>query len=270
MSATATDSAVAEAPAAAPPSVGSQLRTARAAAQLTVDDIARALKFSPRQVEALEADNYAALPGGTIVRGFVRNYARLLKVDAEALLRQIDAAVPSAPVEVRPPDNMGAAGPPQGLNRFPPLLATVLVVSMAALLLGLWYFFAPSAPTRTVVGPAADATRQMAEPAAPALVPVLPSAGGNVVPPQASAPADLSAPALRFSFSARSWIEVLDRTGRSLHSGENPAGAQLVLTGAPPFDIVIGNAAAVSLSYGDRPVDLAPHTRAEVARLRLE
>ncbi|MFN6961162.1 MAG: helix-turn-helix domain-containing protein, partial [Rhodocyclaceae bacterium] len=77
-----------------PETVGAQLRAAREAAHLTYDDVARALKFSPRQIAALEADDYAALPGATIVRGFVRNYARLLKLDAAPLLQQLDAVLP--------------------------------------------------------------------------------------------------------------------------------------------------------------------------------
>ena len=36
------------------------------------------MQQSARQVQALEADDYAMLPGRTFVRGFLRNYARLL------------------------------------------------------------------------------------------------------------------------------------------------------------------------------------------------
>jgi cytoskeleton protein RodZ len=75
---------------------------------------------------------------------------------------------------------------------------------------------------------------------------------------------------LWFVFEGRSWVEVVDGTKRMIHTGENPAGTELKLNGLPPFDIVVGNAAKVRLVYGDRPVDLAPHTRAEVARLKLE
>jgi len=259
--------------AAAPAAVGGQLRAARIAAQLSVEDIARALKFSPRQIEALETDNYAALPGGAFVRGFVRNYARLLKLDSRALLRQVEAALPSAPVEVRPPENMGAAGSARGLDRFPPLLAAALIVLIAVLLLGLWHFFAPSAPTRTVVGQAAESVRQLPEPAAPAAQVIAPTPappGASVLPPPPASLPESSVPTLRFAFSGRSWVEVTDARRQLVHSGESPAGSQLALTGKPPFEIVIGNAAAVSLVYGDRLVDLAPHTRAEVARLRLE
>src|SRR6185295_12734548 len=42
-----------------------------------------------RQLEALEQERFEALPGGTFVRGMVRAYARLLKVDAEPLLGRL-------------------------------------------------------------------------------------------------------------------------------------------------------------------------------------
>ncbi len=64
--------------------VGRKLRAAREAAGLSLADVAQSLKFTPRQIELLEADDYAALPGMTVVRGFIRSYAKLLKMDADA------------------------------------------------------------------------------------------------------------------------------------------------------------------------------------------
>ena len=63
------------------PPVGEQLRLAREARGLEVADIAQTLKLGPRQVEALEAGDWKGLPGNTFIRGFVRNYARLVQID---------------------------------------------------------------------------------------------------------------------------------------------------------------------------------------------
>lgn len=68
-----------------PTSVGVALHTAREALGLSVTDVAERIKFSVKQVEALEADNLSILPQGTFLRGFVRSYARTLNID-EALL----------------------------------------------------------------------------------------------------------------------------------------------------------------------------------------
>ena len=90
------------------------------------------------------------------------------------------------------------------------------------------------------------------------------------MPPQAAQQMDLAAPVLRFSFAERSWVEVTDANKHQLHSGENQGGSQLKLTGKPPFEIVVGNASKVTLTYGEKPVDLTPYMRAEVARFTLE
>ena len=71
---------------------GALLRSAREAAGLTLGAIAQQLKLAPRQVEALEADDYARLPGRTFVRGFLRNYARCLGLDPNAVLELLPAA----------------------------------------------------------------------------------------------------------------------------------------------------------------------------------
>jgi cytoskeleton protein RodZ len=42
------------------------------------------------------------------------------------------------------------------------------------------------------------------------------------------------------------------------------------VSGEPPLDLVIGNAQSVRLIYRGKAVDLAPHTRVDVARVRLE
>jgi len=73
--------------------VGMALREAREAMGLSVHDIANRIKFAPRQVEALEANDFANLPEATFLRGFVRSYARVLQLDEASLI----AALPVDP-----------------------------------------------------------------------------------------------------------------------------------------------------------------------------
>ena len=68
-------------------SVGATLRAAREAHGLSVEEIAERVKFSVRQVEALEHDDMEHLPQGTFLRGFIRSYARVLGLDEEKLLQ---------------------------------------------------------------------------------------------------------------------------------------------------------------------------------------
>jgi cytoskeleton protein RodZ len=78
---------------AVPFSVGTALRDARVHHGLSMDEVSNRIKFAPRQIEALEADDFAHLPEIAFVRGFVRSYARLLQLDDVPLL----AALPHAP-----------------------------------------------------------------------------------------------------------------------------------------------------------------------------
>ncbi|QDZ28176.1 DUF4115 domain-containing protein [Noviherbaspirillum sp. UKPF54] len=72
-----------------PPSPGAQLSAYRTERGWTVEQVAKHLNLAPRQVVAIESDDYASLPGMPIVRGFVRAYAKLLKVDAAPLLAML-------------------------------------------------------------------------------------------------------------------------------------------------------------------------------------
>jgi cytoskeleton protein RodZ len=71
---------------------GARLKVAREAAGLSLEQVAQQLKLAPRQVRALEEEDFAQLPGRTFARGFVRNYARLLNLDGADLLSMLPDA----------------------------------------------------------------------------------------------------------------------------------------------------------------------------------
>jgi len=65
---------------------GAELAARRQQLGLTVEQMAVRLKLTQRQIVALESDNYAALPGMAIVRGFVRAYAKAINLDPVPLV----------------------------------------------------------------------------------------------------------------------------------------------------------------------------------------
>lgn len=67
-------------------SPGAQLAACRQERGWTVEQVASQLNLAPRQIVALESDDYPALPGMAIVRGFIRAYAKLLKIDPSSML----------------------------------------------------------------------------------------------------------------------------------------------------------------------------------------
>lgn len=86
---------------AAPTTPGAVLSATRQGHGLTIEQVASHLNLAPRQVMALEADDFAALPGMVIARGFMRSYAKLLRLDPVALIAMLgeqNQAASSAPM----------------------------------------------------------------------------------------------------------------------------------------------------------------------------
>ncbi|MCJ7838844.1 MAG: helix-turn-helix domain-containing protein, partial [Burkholderiales bacterium] len=77
------------APATEQASPGRALASIRAELKLSVADVSQQIKYSARQIEAIEADDYAKLPGTTFVRGMIRSYAKLLQIDPAPLLADL-------------------------------------------------------------------------------------------------------------------------------------------------------------------------------------
>ena len=72
-------------------SAGARLMHARQQMGLSIEQVAEQLKLSFRQISAIESDEFDKLPKMVIVRGFVRSYAKLLKIDAAPLLACLPA-----------------------------------------------------------------------------------------------------------------------------------------------------------------------------------
>lgn len=253
---------------------GRRLREAREARGLSLADAANALKFSPRQIEALEADDYLSLQGATFVRGFVRSYARFLKLAPEPLLAMLDAGLPLQISEVRPPDDTGAAMPLPGERRLSAWVAAAVVLSVIAAALIAWHFISPefSLPSpRDVAEPKVEAQPTVQAPVVRIEPPVATPA---VADANLSSPAPAVLPAdgrqLVFLFSDKSWVEVKDSSQRVVLSGEFPGGGRQVAVGKPPLQLWVGRASAVRVLDGEREIDLKPHARDEVARLTVE
>ena len=88
-------------------------------------------------------------------------------------------------------------------------------------------------------------------------------------PAQAAKPVPAGAHRLVVRTDGEAWIEIKDSADRMLVSSLNPPGSERVVRGRPPYSLVIGNASNVRITYDDKPIDLAPHTRQDVARLTI-
>lgn len=275
----------------APQLPGGFLRAAREAQGLTIGEVAGVTKFSPRQIEALENDDFAQLQGLTFQRGFVRAYARMLKLDPAPLLSMLDNDVQPAAELVVPPDNMGETNPKPFYRKHFKALVVLCIVALgvlaAASLKMSPYFktFSTEAQTAgsTVAAAATGMTTVAIDPVHEAAtttdvaIPIEGLSATAIVPVVADslsatlAPVPVVAvPALRFEFSDISWLEVKDGDEQIILTGEFAGGVvKTVSKGKPPFQIWVGKASVVKVSYQGQPVDIQPHTREDVARLTL-
>jgi cytoskeleton protein RodZ len=272
----------------APPSAGAQLRAMREAAQITVDDVAHQLKLARRQVLAIENDDFDALPGPTFVRGFIRNYARLLRIDAAPLLEASNLIAPTtAPIQQIAP-TIGElpleTGSGLAWTRWLIPLALVLVLVAG---IAFYEFSGVSTPGKkarketaeAVVAPPATSSESPAQPATTAATGPSPPSEPVAAVPQQAAPVPQAATGdqnaatatgrLDLEFAGPSWVEVRDARGEILLSRTLSAKDRQTLTGTLPLSLRIGNASGVRLQFDGNPVDLAPHTRLGIARLTL-
>lgn len=286
---------------AAPVSVGRQLREARERLGWSVDDVVNQIKLAPRQVHALEADDFESLPEVAFVRGFVRSYAKALKLDPQPLL---DALPGSKSASVKQ-EGVGKVDVPFPIETSQStqnmrLLVAALVVAVVITGFAAWQAHAPqTAPEDEVATtempvqlpeqvevvpasgvPASGVEAASAVPEAASAVEAAPVAASPVADnkvtakanPVAEGKVNAQSGALRLVFDKDSWAEIKDKSGKVRAKGLYKSGQELNLDGEAPFMLLVGHASSAHLYYRGKQVDLAPHISAssDVARLTLE
>lgn len=73
-----------------------------------------------------------------------------------------------------------------------------------------------------------------------------------------------------FEFSAASWVDIRDSSGKFKLLGNMPMGARRVLEGVPPYSVILGNSQAVKVTINGKPFDVAPYSSGNVARFKLD
>ena len=273
------------------PSLGQAFADERERQGLSRTEVAQRLHMSAWQIEALESGDYGRLPKGTFLRGFVRNYAKVLAIDPEAMLERLAQATPRSPAQriVVPTQNIRFDPIGERLGN-PYVKAGALAVVFVALgfaAMYWWLFIRPTPPAATFSPPPPAAKPSSSRPAPQNLAaapipppePVVPQdaptervdepkkSSARTPPPASVAP---SARTIKLRFKGHSWVEVKDRSGKVLLSKLNLPGSEAEVSGRPPFNVIIGNAPDVEVRYNDREFPLEPHTRVAVARFTVE
>lgn len=198
---------------------GATLASQREAMGWTVEQVAEQLKLAVRQVVAIEAGDYAALPSPAVTRGFVRAYAKILRLDPAPLVAMCPADNPPAADAGgavrgnRPTSFSHSRYPTHGKRSSLPLAWIAGVVVVAAAGFAAWHFglvkmpgsdsaatsdAVVTAPAETTTGAATQANDPVHNPTVPLIsVPAPADANANTAPAAATpaAPAATTAPA---------------------------------------------------------------------------
>jgi cytoskeleton protein RodZ len=175
----------------APIPLGKMLRDARERLNLSVAEVASQIKFAPRQIEALEADDLQHFPEAAFLRGFVRSYAKILSLDIQTLLAALPevktALAESVPISVEVPFPGGHS--PQKQNVI--LLGAALLLAVVVVGFAVWHFNTPVKLPEAVneIGKNDVAKNEAGKIEIPILLPAeIPTVAAEAVPQSVPAP----------------------------------------------------------------------------------
>jgi len=225
------------------------------------------------------------------VRGFMRNYARLLRLDADAVVATLpevghspllDGPALSSTTRVMGELPADLAAKPSSARWAIPL-ALVAIVVIAAV----YEFGRPLAERvralfserTTTSAPAAAPTPVTAEP--PASAPAATTSNNDATATSVHAVTPVPEPApvadvatgdapLVFVFRGTSWIEVKDAKGAIVLSTMGYPGATHTVGGAFPLEVVLGNAEAVIVSLRGASFDTTAFVKQNVAKFTVK
>jgi cytoskeleton protein RodZ len=280
-----------------PNPVGTRLREARERMGLSIADVAGQIKFAPRQIEALESGSLEHLPEMAFVRGFVRSYAKILKLDAQELLASISP--PQAATGDLTPSSVNVPYPDanfaqrQNIIWLGVALIVVLVVVFVmrsttdsaehefdsqvetpVMLPDEGQLMAGADELNPVTQPEPVPAKTSEQQAVPAAKPAKPTVSPAPKPVATTTQPDVvrQLGSVRVEFIEESWLEVKDADENILTSQNYPAGSEAKIEGNLPLSVLVGHAPSVRLYYKDAEVDLVPRTRpsTDVAFVKLK
>lgn len=185
---------------------GSQLRDARDGAGMTLADVAGKTRIPQRHLEAIERDDFNALPSTTYAVGFARAFARAVGADEVAVAAAVRAQLEQggrARLEYQ-------AFEPADPARVPPRTLAWTAAIIALLILGGYALWRATSRDGTPDEPAVASTSPAAA-ASPAAAP----------PPPAAAPA--SGPVV-LTATDKAWLRISDAAGKRLFEKEMATG----------------------------------------------
>ena len=256
---------------------GDILRHERIKQGLTLEKAATQLKIRPAVLAAIESSQTGEIPF-VYLRGHIRHYALFLGIDPQQLdqhMQHLTSVEPDVRSVFEFKLKRGDAG--KWLKATSYLVASAIVATLA------WQFMHEAVrfsqnSSHLNASMAALELHEMREeglleeglaghdggsPATGQPSPVIKGDSGL------SASKVDETQHLKIETSADTWIEVLDAAGLQLEMDLLRAGTSREYRGKAPLRVMLGRASAVKVWFNDQEVDLAAHTRGNVARITL-
>lgn len=280
-------------------SVGIQLRQARKAVGLAIDDVSSLLHISTEYVHAIEHDQYEELPAPIYVKGYIRNYAKLVQIDGDQLIRIYEEKSGTVDAEKSKPEELVSLSPtiPKGVDpQWLGFVALILVLVVVFLTIStdnqetdiaLDDVHTAVQNQQAVQVESSDATEVVDESLNAGnsetqgkssellneageqteLESANPLSDTSIVSdPSALTEAEIDEPVtgtdtLFMFFSGECWVSVKDAYDLEIYAALKKSGESLELSGVAPFRVLLGNATVVNLNFNGKNIALEPYTR---------
>ena len=214
----------------------SQLKAAREAAGLTVEQVSKKTNIRAGVIEDLEKNSVEVCGGIAYARGHIRSIARVIKADGDLLVAAIEAAqnIESRKIIDQLYDNNVADRPKEKkVMKFSTLAA------FAAILLGIGFVVSIALNNASTTNSKVEITPSQST--APSASPVT-TTGVNLV---------------FTGVSGKTWIGIKDSTGKQIFDGQIKSGESQSFTDASSLNVTIGNAAAVKVTLNGSDLGVA-------------
>ncbi|MBA3581758.1 MAG: helix-turn-helix domain-containing protein [Gammaproteobacteria bacterium] len=286
--------------------LGASLRQAREQAGIELADLAHKLRLQRDIIDALEQDDHSRLPAPTFVRGYLRQYADAVNVDATVWVQHYNQLGFRDPALI----DTATAKPPVTM-RDPRIKWLTVAIILSLLIYLIYWAVAQSSkpnvevievtesaavdtvPNETAAIEAAllaaqqeaavteDETPEAAvvpdkAAALPKLEPITDAAQVPIAVPVAKPTLRKQAPQgtdrLAVKMTGASWIEVYDANQfRHVYGMFSQKDSPIVLQGQAPFHVMLGDAAQVGLEINGQIYNLQPFVRSNrTAQLIIE
>lgn len=219
--------------------IGATLREARTRRKLDLSEVEAAIKIRVRFLQAIENEEWDALPGGAYTRGFIRTYATYLGLDGDRLADDYRRST-APPGGERPPKRVEPV--PMGTRRDGPRIpGRVLVVAVCLVLVA------------AVVGiglAGGDGDSSAPLPA------VNDGGGGDKKQARSNTPTVAPGVALRLAATAEVWICLLDAGAKPLVDGQIlEEGAEAGPFRSNRYEVALGNG-SVTMFVNDKQAQI--------------